>query len=48
MNLNILFSIFCQVIKQEGGKETETEYFAALMTTLEVTQVVSQLPKTNV
>ena len=27
-----------EVIKQEGGKETETEYFAALMTTLEVTQ----------
>ena len=27
------------MIKQEGGKETETEYFAALMTTLEVTQV---------
>ena len=26
-----------QVIKQEGGKESETEYFAALMTTLEVT-----------
>jgi len=27
-----------EVIKQEGGKETETEYFAALMTTLEVTK----------
>ena len=26
-----------EVIKAEGGKETETEYFAALMTTLEVT-----------
>jgi len=25
-----------EVIKSEGGKETETEYFAALMTTLEV------------
>ena len=25
-----------EVIKAEGGKETETEYFAALMTTLEV------------
>ena len=26
-----------EVIRAEGGKETETEYFAALMTTLEVT-----------
>jgi ribosomal RNA-processing protein 12 len=26
-----------EVLKQEGGKETETEYFAALMTTLELT-----------
>ena len=26
-----------EVIKSEGGKETETEYFAALMTTLDVT-----------
>lgn len=27
-----------EVIKQEGGKETDTEYFAVLMTTLEVAE----------
>ena len=25
-----------EVIKSQGGKETETEYFAALMSTIEV------------
>ena len=33
-----------EVIKSQGGKETETEYFAALMTTLEVSQT-SQLTR---
>ena len=33
-----------EVIKQEGGKETETEYFAALMTTLEVTPLLLFTP----
>nr|CAG4640604.1 EOG090X00E0 [Eulimnadia texana] len=28
-----------EVIKQQGGKESETEYFAALMTTLEVAEI---------
>ena len=32
-----------EVIKAEGGKETETEYFAALMTTLDVTTDESHL-----
>ena len=33
-----------EVIRQEGGKETETEYFAALMTTLEVRPLLSSSP----
>ena len=31
-----MLAAITEVIKAEGGKETETEYFAALMTTLEV------------
>jgi len=32
-----------EVIKSQGGKETETEYFAALMSTLEVSNTVENL-----
>lgn len=32
-----------EVIKSQGGKETETEYFAALMTTLEVSETEESL-----
>ncbi len=28
-----------EIIKEQGGKETETEYFAALMSALEVTML---------
>ena len=40
-SLSITFHFFAavtEVIKQEGGKETDTEYFAALMTTLDVAE----------
>lgn len=32
------FTAVSEVIKQQGGKETDTEFFAALMTTLEVAE----------
>nr|CAG4649918.1 EOG090X00E0 [Sida crystallina] len=35
--LSVLAAI-AEVIKQQGGKETDTEYFAALMTTLDVAE----------
>lgn len=39
MCLHCVFSLaVSEVIKQQGGKETDTEYFATLMTTLEIAE----------